>query len=317
MSRRRCTVLFLSLLLSSGAAVAEPGSCLPGKGCRDEPNWLDHSHSALSERTKQLARSLDRFFGVDESVDELARSFLRVRASGAYDHFDGGDGKLSLKGQWHLPRIDERLDLVFSDGEQIDGLDADSETDRSVGLRFDQRRERNRGRFGLRLTLRSKAKLKTQLRYSISSIPAPKTTNLGGASALWWQDGRGVGLTLSGSIARSINARNLVRYSARVERAEDLEGIHWDQTLALSSKLSLRDAVIAFLRFSGETRPESFTESAAVGMLYRRQVLRQWMFVEIEPVFDWRRPEFVDQRKLAPSIELRLEWQIGEPPQLW
>ncbi|MEM9602124.1 MAG: hypothetical protein AAGA11_04635 [Pseudomonadota bacterium] len=300
-----------------GLSWAEPGSCLPGKGCRDEPNWLDRSHSALSDRTERLAVSLDRFFGLDDSAEEAARSFVRLRGSVGYDHLDGGDAKLSVKGQWHLPRTDERIGLVFSDGEEGDELDARTDTDRAVGLQFEQRRDRRLGRFGLRLTLRSRAKLRTELRYRISSLPAPNAVRLGGLASLWWQDGRGVGVTFGGTVEKSLNSRNLVRYSARVERAEDFEGVQWEQTVALSSQLSLRDASVAFLRFTGETEPVAFTRSVALGLLYRRQVFRQWMFMEIEPVFDWRRPDHDEPRELAPSIVLRIEWQLGDPPVLW
>ena len=314
---RRWASLLLPLLWVP-AVTADPGSCLPGSGCKDEVNWLDRSHSALSERTAKLASSLDRFFGVEDSVAEAARSFLRVRMSSGYDHFDGADGKVSIKGQWHLPRVDERVGLVFADGDSPDDLEASAEeSGRSVGLRFEQSERERRGRFGLRATLRSGGKLRTELRYRYEFEPFANAVRTRSTSALWWQDGRGTGVTLGGAIVKSLSARQLVRYSARLERAEDFDGTRWHQGLALNARLSLRDAAAFFLRFNGETRPRDYLQSVAFGVLYRRQVFRQWMFAEIEPVFDWRRVAFEDERAFSPSLFLRLEWQLGEPVQLW
>lgn len=307
----------LAILAAAAPAAADPGSCRAREGCKDTENWLDRSHSALSERTVNLASSLDRFFGVDDSAADAARSFVWVRLSGGRDHLDGSNAKLSIKGQWHLPRIDERLGLVFSDGDDENDSEADAEEGGVVGLRFEQAERARRGRLGMRVTLRSRGKLKTELRYRYTFDPLPGGLQARSTTSLWWQDGRGVGVSLGGNIEKYLSSRRLLRYSARVERAEDLIGAHWQQGLALNARLSLRDAAVLFTRFSGITQPDSYLQSVAVGARYRRQVLRQWMFVEVEPVLDWRRPLFEDTRTFSPGITLRMEWQLGEPVQLW
>ena len=71
---------------------------------------------------------------------------------------------------------------------------------------------------------------------------------------------------------------------------------------------------VVSLRVNGETRPDELTTSYGLGMLYRLNFLREWLFAEFEPSFAWRRDEPEDSRQGVFKMIFRLEIALEEKP---
>jgi len=129
-----CLVTSLALLASPFASAADNGQMeeinenVPGVFGL---GWLDRTQSFASDSANALANQLDRFFGVQRSDIESAYSALRVTATESWNDIDDFDSGLRLRGKVHLPRINERISLIFSE-EDGDGTSYYSGNNASV-----------------------------------------------------------------------------------------------------------------------------------------------------------------------------------------
>jgi len=82
--------------------------------------WLDQTQSIASNSANGLAMRMDRFFGVQRSDIEAAYSSLRLTTIQSWNDIDDFDTGVRLRGKVHLPRINERISLIFSE-EDGDG----------------------------------------------------------------------------------------------------------------------------------------------------------------------------------------------------
>ena len=64
----------------------------------------------------------------------------------------------------------------------------------------------------------------------------------------------------------------------------------------------------------GQTEPYGHVKNYRVGMRLRRQAVKDYLFWEIEPSYNWRIDEPSFDRKGAWKIELRLEFLLFDNP---
>jgi hypothetical protein len=100
-------------------------------------NWLDNSHAYLTNQTQSLAGWMDGFFGDPAHDAEIAESFVRLEVIEDWNSEDGNNSKIKVRGRIQMPRLSERISLVFSGEENEAGEeDFDREKDDNVGLQF-------------------------------------------------------------------------------------------------------------------------------------------------------------------------------------
>jgi len=75
--------------------------------------------------------------------------------------------------------------------------------------------------------------------------------------------------------------------------------------------LSQRQAFRVFGFVRGDTDPE-LLKNRGVGLSLRRRWLRDWLFVELEPRYEWRKRRVEEEREGVVAVRLRLEILIGE-----
>jgi hypothetical protein len=66
------------------------------------------------------------------------------------------------------------------------------------------------------------------------------------------------------------------------------------------------------LSADGETDAEVPERSYGLEMIYRRNILREWLFVELRPGLDWRRREIEENRKIEPTLSVGLQINFGD-----
>lgn len=69
-----------------------------------------------------------------------------------------------------------------------------------------------------------------------------------------------------------------------------------------------------FVSAAGVTRPDSYTSVYAAGLVYRRQFVRDYLFIEFEPSANYRKLTAEDNRELLWRAVLRLEIAISKQP---
>src|SRR6056297_637007 len=94
--------------------------------CRDDQDrpesWLDRTHSYLSRKLCEPAAWFDGFFGTDRAYEETPiGSFFRVRNSMIWDESEDFGHEIRLSANISLPRVSDRVRLLISRDESIEG----------------------------------------------------------------------------------------------------------------------------------------------------------------------------------------------------
>ena len=271
-------------------------------------NWVDSSHAYATDQAQALTEWMDSFFG-DPNYDlEKAESLLRLEWTNSWDEQDDYNANLRLRGKLQLPRVSKRLNLIFS-GEDGDELSKDerSQEDR-VGLVYTVA-EKKRSRIDLGLGINSSG-LRPGVRYR-SQGPITELYRYRFTQRVQWEDDEGFYTTGQINLDRALSESSLVRWSNRVVYGEESEGAEWRTRLSLNQRRrplrkKHQSAVSYFGTIDGVTDP-SHTKNYRLGVLLRRQVYRQFLFVELEPSYNWRRENKEDKREGVWAVEVRFE----------
>lgn len=279
-------------------------------------NWLDRSHEYASRSSDRLASWIDHFFGASRTDQESAYSSLRLSLENDWEEGEGSDQNLRLRGKVHLPRINERLSLIFSDEEQ-EGVRVDSAVDSvtgkkenaKVGLQYNVQ-DKQRSRLDFNLGVRSSFKAKANVRHRYE-IPVGEHYLHRFTQTAFYIDGEGFGVRSRYELDRSLDDHRLLRWANHIKFSEDTEGLEWATRLSLGDKLNEQSAVSYFVWTGGETRPDTLTTSYGFGVRYRRSFYRPWLFYELEPAYAWKRelPEMSREGTglFTATLEIQLE----------
>jgi hypothetical protein len=301
-----------------GAAPAQDataGSADSASAARAEPHWIDSSHAYASNRAQALAQWMDDFFGAEVRDAERADSFLRVITTDDWNRRDGHDLSLRLRGQVNLPKISERVDLVFFGEENEQTLtEAERERESDVGLRVNFS-DSERLRFDGTLSLRAGPALLPGLR---ARYQQPITENSWGrvTQRLQYDTSDGYRALTNIDLNHSIGEHSMLRWSARLRYEEDNGFWDWNTGIAyrhwFEDHVRYPSALEYYVALSGRDDPQPFNNNYRVGMLYRKQFLREYLFYEIEPNYNWRKDLYGGGRQGVWGVVLRLEMMLDD-----
>jgi len=324
---RHRLLLTATLLLSFPAfGAADSGSNEPvvpppvAEKEQEEPavfglGWLDQTQSIASNSANGLAMRMDRFFGVQRSDIEAAYSSLRLTTIQSWNDIDDFDTGVRLRGKVHLPRINERISLIFSE-EDGDGTNYYTQNAASVSeqnttrmnLEFDLT-EQSRHRLFFRVGMRSNLKGRISARYRYEQDSDSRTNNRF-TQSLYFKDGKGFGSFSRYQLDHVLANEGLVRWTNDVRFEETYTGAEYTSSLEYLQLRSNETAVSWYGRVNGVTSP-GYVSSYDLGVRMRRNIYREWLYLELEPGYTWRKDAYALAREGTPYIFLRLEMAIG------
>lgn len=306
-ARRIVLAACLGLALGAAPASAGVGAAEPEADVREkEPgNVADRTHDFLERSFYRQVVWFDDFFGRVETED-LRPPDYRVRWQNAFRVAGNGRStfRTSVRANLRLPRISERLHLVFS---------GENEQETAPGLPEDA------GNPGFDRTLRRNARLvNTELRYNFLRDPGltfflgagvrlripPEAFvrarflyehRLGNLALLrfgetpFWKDRDGIGETTEVSLERQIGPKMLLLWGNSGTISQRSRGLEWGSELSLLRQLAPDRAVTLAGGAFGTTRPSAVVETWRVYARYRSTILREWLFYELEPEVFWPR----------------------------
>lgn len=277
-------------------------------------DWLDRTQAFTSSRADALANRVDRFFGVERSDLEAAYSSLRFGTEFRYYEGEGWDPRLRLRGRLHLPRVDERISLIFSEdkGEgasyysQNELLNEPQSTRVNLEVNLGQT---DRHRFDYRIGLRSNLKLRTSFRYRYQNDLTENVLHRL-SETLYYIDGTGFGSFTQYQIDRALNDISLIRWSNEFRGEEGLDGVEWSTSLNHVSSYDDNVAVIYFVSMSGLSDYD-YVSRYQIGARFRRSIARPWLFVELSPAWRWDKDVGSPRRESEFFASVRFEMAIG------
>ncbi len=275
-------------------------------------HWSDSSHTYIANKADKLAYWIDGFFGEARSDNESPNSVVRLRLNHSWDEDYSSQFKARLRGKLKLPELNERLSLLFSDdnseqtiSEELDPNTTNVNDDTDVSLQFN-RLKQDKTRLDYRLGLRSSGQLKLGLRYRYE-YPYKGTKIRRFIQRVEFKDGEGFISKSRFEQDSTLSSTRLLRYSISANYGENTHGVEWLSQVIFSKKLNGESAVAYYLQARGITRPEVLTQNYGFGFTYRRNILKEWLFFELQPEYGWRRYNISDTRHTAARLSSRIE----------
>jgi hypothetical protein len=252
--------------------------------------WLDKTQAASSNQANALAQRIDRYFGVERSDLEAAYSSLRLITQTSWDHADGADFRVSLRGTVHLPLLSERFRLVFSDdrGEGSTYYDQNTVITQQSSTRANLEvnlADTDYSRFDFRVGLRSNLKLRSSVRWRYERPFAENyVTRL--SQTLYFIDSTGYGSFTQLQFDRILTDTTLLRWSSEFRAQEELSGNEWASALEYTVLGENSGGISYFLRLTGNSAHPD-VDTYQVGFRLRQNILRPWLFWELTPGYSW------------------------------
>ncbi len=278
----------------------------------DDANWIDTSHAYATDQAQALTEWMDDFFG-DPNYDlEEAESQIRLQWRNSWDEKDNYNTKLKLRGKLQLPKVSQRLNLVFS-GDDGDNVVADERntTEDSAGLLYNVD-DRNHSRLDLTLNANTNG-LRPGVRYSNKGSIAEQSY-YSYTQRLEYEDDEGFFTTGQLNLDYALDESQLIRWSNRIIYGEETLGAEWRSVLSLSrrksSEINGDQRVLSYYMGMERFSDPSLVENYRVGAVLRRQVYRKFLFVELEQSYNFRKRIEDENRDGAWNVILRLEIKL-------
>jgi len=325
-------LLALSLVMFAGVTTSLAGTpepplenepCLGEEGYRD--SWLDHTHAYLTRKLCEPAVWFDNFFG-DERSEQEGRpgSFARWRNSALWTEGDGLEYRTRFSANVRLPKIERRLRLIVS-GETRDdptevlpddpvdpGFELTPEVSNlNVGLRFDLfEQPRYKLSLGSGVRLRSPvdsyARIRFRYTHPIGKVSLLRLTQIG-----LWRGEEGFSETTEIDLERALSKFTLLRWVNSGTYGEITERLNWASQISLLHQLSAKTAISLNVGASGITESSFEVLNYRVGIRFRQQFYRKWLFYELDPSVSWPKEMSSNDRNTTHSITFTLEFQFN------
>lgn len=294
-----------ALALTCSALAAEPADAPP----EQEEAWLDSSHKYVVHHADNLAEWVDNFFGNATTEEEAPYSTLRLRYEMEWDEEEGLENDIKLRGKVHLPQLNKRLSLLFSDDDDQTGSDDllidKQDSPDNVALQYTAR-ERDYDRVDFKVGLRSSGKPKASVRYRYQR---PFLEDYIGrfSQEVRYRGGDGLDARTRLDIDYIIDDNRVVRWFNKADWEETESGMEWSSGVSLTRRISQQKAITYYVSGQGETQ-YGHVHSYGVGMRYRQNLFRPWFFAEVQPSYSWREDHEIDRdRQGVAGLLVRFE----------
>ena len=295
--------------------------------CRDDQDrpesWLDRTHSYVSQKLCEPAAWFDGFFGTDRASEETPiGSFFRVRNSMIWDQSENFGHEVGLSANISLPRISDRVRLLISRDESIEGdsnfddigRETDDDEQTRLGLRF-LLTEAGRTQFDADATVKVNSgglnpRTRGRMRHTRGITD---TTLVRWTQTVFWERDDGFGTISRADWEWLPNRLTLVRLTGRGTVSEESDGIDWRTGLVGFRQLNRRTAIRSELGAFGETSPDMLTEEVFINFRFRRSFLRDWLFYELQPEHAWPIDDETGERRSDWRFIFTLEIQFENP----
>lgn len=287
----------------------------PGEAGPQDPNevpetWVDTGHRFVTNEAIELAQWMDDFFGDREYDVDRAESFLRLQFENDWDEEDGNSLRVKLRGRLQLPQLSKRLSLVFEgdDGDELIDDNQDRDREDTVGLQYEISESR-RSRWDATLGFNSSG-VRPGVRFRHQDAIDDKNSYRY-TQRVQWEHDDGFYTTGRLDLNHVIDEDDALRWSNRVVYGEETDGVEWRTRLAWRQRRDLNSkrpyALSYFGAINGVTDPSGYVKNYRLGVEFRRQIYRDFLFFEVEPSWNYRQRNYDDDRDTAWGIILRLE----------
>lgn len=294
----------------------------------DRGSWLDRSHERLGWSVCRASLWFDGLFGDEHAIAERDATYGYVQPKLDYNEHDGVDPGARFRAKFNLPLAERRFNALIgrssgedeerearSDDEGMEELPEsfrDADDDWLVGLGYAPvRGPRNRLDFDAGIEVRTPVDVFVQGRYRRHWFLSQRDLVRVRETVFWRTDDR-LGTRLNVDLERVLGGSHVARWRNSATWAQEIEGVEWFVELTLFERLGLETALAYVLSADGMTDAEVTVGNYGFEVIYRHNVLREWLFVELRPGLDWRRRELSSKREFEPVMSVGLQINFGD-----
>lgn len=302
------SLVALFLYLFSGHIYAENNKGMSQACLRDIPTedtYLDTTHSYLSSWFCEPANWFDNFFADDRIYEEgHAGSKLRWRNDLIFNEGSPSEFLTTVSASVLLPKVSKRLKLVF-DSEEKDDLsdvlpDNTDNAQGSLSFLYDFL-DSQKANLSLKLRLSPSITLRYRYTNAINDLLLTRFTQ-----SIYREEGA-FGTITRFDIDRTIDKQNALRWTNQAEIIEGKDGLEWLSAFVVFHRINDSSALSYEASITGETRPFDLVTDSRLGIRYRRNFHRSWLFYELVPEVTWPKESITSHRHSVFAFVTRLE----------
>lgn len=277
----------------------------------------EETHIAVSHSLESMARNIDAFFAADQTFQESTRSYARVRIDTKLDNDlqIGFDGDVRVK--IDLPRTERKLKLLIeSDDTTRTGVpDRLDDTPIDVVRRQDYLLSIERVNEVNKWDVRPAAGIKMRwIPDPFLRLRATRYHDLSGwlmrtAGSVFWFTSDGLGANTTLDFDRPVGDMMFFRSSTILRWQENDQFLTAEQQLSMYHRLDPKHYLVYQVGARANQDPDWAMQQYFVAVHYRKNVYKNWLFLELIPQIDYRVERDFEA---LPSITLRLEGVFGQ-----
>jgi len=290
---------------------------------------LDRTQQTVEGVVTSTAQTVDNIFGSAEVEEEATVTRGRLSVGGQWDQRDGLRERIRLKARFGLPALNKRTSLLLGRGDVNDFVDGSSDDNiDTLPDRFNDFQDEDwllGIGYSRDATLRRGWSFGAGVRMATPLEPFVRATyrwhKAFGEDWLWRveprlfvQNQRGAGISLQNVLDHVVNNTWLLRSYSIVVAEEEVEGVSWTTKLVAYQNQSKKHAFSYAVYATGETDYEVPLRDYGVEFRYRRQISREWLFIELLTYMNWPRDFLIEERERNIGIGIEFEMQFGDWP---
>lgn len=280
-----------------------------------ETSWYDETQVYVNSRFCEPALWFDNFFASDRVFREgAAGTYIRWRNEFSYDKEDFFKFNSDVSFSVELPGLQSRLRLTFESDEDEtlrDVTPGDKQnTTNSLGLQLDISKS-TRSKFNISVSFSPRIRLRYRYTYPVfESVILRLTQEVQREKAV------NSSRTLI-DFEKLFKNQLFFRSSSEGKLSEEYAGVNWLQAFVLFQRVSKKASLSYEVSANGITQPRSLALSYRLGVRFRKNFHRPWLFYEIAPEMSWPVTLDVDQQEVVRGrrsiwlIFFRLEVHFG------
>ena len=304
--------------LISGSANPEESQCLP----EPLPAWrkgayrLSDTRDNWSYRVDRFARGVDGFFAGGESLNELNKSYARIRIGGR--RIEGGEyeDESDVKFRLHLPATKERYKLIIeNDPEEDENLDEKNRPS-FIGIQESgkdsvsaaiQRMQtigkywKTSSRLGVKggAPLNPFARLTAKRRWS-----AAKEWNVPYRFRLSYFHSDGYKAISTVAFEKSLDSALFFKAKTDLAWAQERDTLETAQIFSIFKYLDSHKGIDYKFGILGESASHHIINAYFISAHYRQLIYQDWLYINIIPELNY--PRELEYESVA-SLSMRLE----------
>jgi hypothetical protein len=290
-------------------------------------NWMDQVHNFVQDNTCEPAVWFDTFFVKDHILLDPRPGLLIVLRNSVRS--TEGQGIIFIHDyhlEWKLPqwkKLLKRWRVYFDSRSEADrytiqpgqpippGVDRETgERKATIGVRTDMY-TRLRALVsidtGVKLAIHPDAHVRLRYQYT---QPFGEVYTFRFSQIAMYQAIEHFTDTTQLDLERKITAFTLIRWRNDVTYTEGTAGVAWNTGVSLFTQLTPKSAISYDTNMWGVNHPDWVIQNYRVGIKYRRNFYRTWLFYELEPEITW--PIDGGHRNSTYALMATLEIQFGK-----